>query len=907
MKAAEAANTVEKTSGILLKKIEKVLKSSGKDPSRENIWAAALDVLEASIQKNGEYLHETLWLLNRYIPNTLEDQAVKMLELLQKCAVLTQNQIWMQKDSEKNESETDPEKSVSRGFLALVIRGLCSQAAYEHTECVDGLVDCSAYVTPKIRKKIASVLQRVIRYEHSERESKRTFQRIFRITDAHISAENDQAQKMLVLLAMLAQEISVLGEAPSVLLAAAKIQRKKKDQCAAAISLAAALLAEDPDQDLDVHKEILCDALEKPEHAPDLFECTLEYASQIFRAWRRPAVISAGKKTDMEEYEGSCMELALSAYLKNEVSHHAPEKIPDSSCKAINNLIRSLKQKIFPSYKKVVTAVAHYCLEAKDMRMSKEIELVIGYVGPEKFLKCVREGSFSFWLPMLKAAVHSTELSVFCDKIMPRIYESRKQRDREQEHLALWSCFPSFCRKATDKKRRICGLLEQFGSFLQNPGHREHIALGVHTLVEEARNFLSGNFAVAPEDPEKNEEAAAEKGDFIFAVGRSTFFIEQMLQHTRKDPTESEKLCIRSLLSVADADWLSGYLRDVVSQSFAEHIESHAQGMRPEHDRKETDVPEPEKVFIENALVFEMLAPSLKGCKQLEEGVLKYCVSTRLRTQKAGYRVMLGMVRGGYCPPALADFFLHKNTETVMFSCSRFLRLQVLHEVLRILGKDEGVGLCRLIYEMSKTVKIEGGKNRKVAYDIAAEMAVRFAEDKLGEAFKMALAGIPKSTSEYQSGVISILSTFLFNAKEKVPVDVLDMVVITLDELTSVKVYSTSKAALGFFSVLLMDTPHTDRYLSRVIGCADRIATCYKMKLHENLKVLLRKTLEKRKESKELLTYQLKQLLNHRPQNRTREDDRVFTNPEGKLAIRAPQPPQQKKSSRSKVKRPRRG
>ncbi|OAG31787.1 hypothetical protein NEDG_00262 [Nematocida displodere] len=865
-----------RTASILESKIKAILKAEGKEENSEEMWKGALSVFQAALSTDGEYTEEGIALMNKYAPESLGGHSNQVREVLKKYASLSQSKPWENKD-----------------FYGLMLKTFFTEEAFSDQDCVEKVLELSTSPSPKGRKKALPALRRVIEFEDAQTGESKTFNRLVQMLEALCRTNSEYSGKIISVLTALQQEIVKYGMSTRMLEVAQAIQSRAESASLSAVTFARTLLGCDAKHSLAIHLSILEEALRKEMDTEETFVLLMNYAADIFKRSNLREV--QGLEPFVVAQEGTSLEIALKEAIKAEMERSKPEKLSLNACLAIHALLGALNAKIFPYFKKLVVMVAYYCFTEKDMRISKEVELIIGFIGVERFLKTIKEKEFLFWLPMIKGGVHSTDIEVFQRRFFPEIDRLKKNEDRVTEYEALWACFPSFCRGMKDPSKKLRVILDMCTNYISNPVVRGSICQGIHVLVEDSQRSLS--FEPTP-------EMFQEKMAILKTVGESVELFEKIAFRFKKTPAETERQCIRSMLSVLDEEWKNNYFREILAKSFTEAGELHTGELKPEYARKENDVPENERVFIENAHLLEIVAPALVGNSGVEQGVLKFCVSTHLRTQKMGYKVALGLVESGYAPSTLLDFFMHPTAEQVLFPCTRHIRLQVLYQLLKRHGRNEGTLLCRLVYELVKTVRIDGGKNRKAAFDITEEMAASYSTEMFGEVCKMVVAGVPKGLSEYQAGAITIVTTLIYNGKEKVTEEVLDVVFASLEDLSAEKKYATSKALVGFLSVLLINTPYIDRYLERSLVCLDRIMYHFKMKLHENLKLILRKILEKR-DIPERLSYAQKELLKHRPQNRTEEKERIITGADGKIHVKSQEIIRQKENSnaRKRVKR----
>ncbi|KAI5185632.1 hypothetical protein NEHOM01_0958 [Nematocida homosporus] len=836
---------MEKRIKILENKILSILPTEDQTDSSEAIWKAALSLLKETLCADGGFAEEAIILIFRKSPESLGDHCDEVREILKRYACLTQNKVWASKE-----------------FYSLVLKTVFTEGAYQDLELIDKIVELCTNPSPKIRKRAFPALRRVIEYEDRVSGSSPTFHKLMHMVEAIATTSPEYSGKIISILGNLTQEISKYNLTDRMLGICQAMQVASDTVHAGALAFARSLLASSLGAHLPMHLHLLTSALQKEDISEEDSILVLTYAAEIFKQSNLRTI--QGLDDFILTSEGSEVETLIKQVIKAQIERVKPEKLPIDVCMAIHQLVFALSTRIFPYFKKVIVMIAYYCYTAKDLRMSKEIELIIGNIGVEKFLKTIKEKEFYFWLPMMKASIHSCDLSVFLSRFVPEI-QALRNSDKTTEFEGLWSCFPSFCRNASDSKNSLRTLLTLFLGYTSDPVVRGYICQGLHLLIEEAQRGLAG--ATRPDEIES-------KTKILQVLADSNDLLMKIVFRFRKSPTENERQYIRSMLSIVSNEWQDKYLDTLLVQCFAEEEVPPPAELVPEYTRKENDIPEYEKIFVENAHVLELMTGKLMERGWAVEEILKYCLSTHLRPQKMAYKVTIALIKSGYTPKSLLEFFLSPVAEQVVFLCSRHLRLETIYLLISAQRLQEGEEVCRLVFEMARTVRIEGGKNRKVAYDMAAEIGASFPADKLNEVCKMACAGIPNGTADYQAGAICILTSLIYNGPGKCTTDTLDVIVGILEELTAEKRYAPSKAILGFFSVVFTSTPHIDRYLSKALICIDRIIFHFKSKLHENIKLLLRKILDERN-IYQSLTYPQKDILQHRPQSRVQEKDRV--------------------------------
>lgn len=849
---------VSRKAKIIKNKIQAVVEKQKGTATTEDIWIGALSVLEEALLTDGEYAADAILLMSMYSPESLGDLCNRVREGLKKYASLTEEKVWE-----------------SKIFYSLILKSMFTPEAYADEEVIDRIIDLCMDSSPKVRKRAMPTLRRVIENEKSKNKESHTFLKLVQMVQALSSSSPEYTGRAVSILGNLTQEIVQHNLIEKMITIASNMQGAAEKMCIPAVTFAMTVLKSSLGQYLQEHLQVFESAARKGCSSVEETVILLEYATEILK--QNSVCTTLEKMTPLLQSEGTETESLIRDIIQAEIERAGEEKLPLEVCTAVHSLLYAAGESMFPSLKKIILLLANHCFEKRDIRITKEIELIIGIIGVERFLKTVKNKEFYFWLPMMRAAVHSTDLNVFFTRFIPEIQKLRNT-DRATEYENLWACFPSFCRKAKDEKNVLQMLLDLCINYTNSPLIRGYICQGVHTLVDESMKRLSSG--------ELSPEEVGEYTKRLQTIASSIELFKKIMFRFCKDPTENERMCIRSMLLVIDAKWQIDYFNGIIEKCFI-HGEAFIPSgeLRPELNRKENDVPECERVFIEHAPVFEIVASGLVDNKKVQEGVLKYCLSTHLRTQKMAYKVLLAMIKSGYAPKTLLEFFMHPTADKVLFLCSRYLYLLVLYELIKVHGIVGGETMCKVVFEAIRTIKIEGGRNRKTAFDITEEMAVKYNSEQIEEICKMACAGIPKGLVDYQAGAICFLTTIIYTAGEKVSLDMLDSIFEIIETLSAEKKYATSKALIGYISVLLTTTPHIERYLDRSLICIDRVIFHFKMKMHENLKLLLRKITEKRPDAHKKFTYPQKELLKHRPQNRTEEKERiVFT--DDKIHIR---------------------
>ncbi|KAI5190220.1 ribosomal RNA-processing protein 12 [Nematocida minor] len=844
----------DRTVKILEGKIREIIEKEGKQATNEAMWHGAFDLLKESLDTSGAYVDESLKIASKYAPEQLNERANEVREYLSKLAHLTNEQKWKEKD-----------------FYQLMLKTVFTPEAYTDSDLVDKVIDLCTSTSPKIRKRALPVLRRVIEHENTAAQESKTFNKIVAKVEALSASNVEYSGKIISILGQLQQEIAKYGATERMLEIARAIQEASPKMSIPAITFSEFLLAANPAQYLDKHIFLAEASAHKGCTTAEELSILIKYLIAIFK---NSSVHSFQTGAEFVlDAEGSPLEQMVKDVLKAEMDRSLPNKIDAEVYAVVHELVSTLKSRMFPGFKKVIVLLAQYCFKENDLRVAKDIEIIIGSIGVDKFMKTIKEKEFYFWLPMIKAAVHSTDIEVFVRRFVPEIQALKNAEDKKEIYEALWSCFPSFCRGMKDSSGLLKSLIQQIPLYLNNPAVRGYICQGLSVLVEESQREMVAH-----------PESVPFRTGILKTLSSAVDIFEKILFRFKKDQTENEREAIRSLSKVVDPEWQNKYYSNIINTAFVTVGELHTGELRPNLERKETDVPEPERIFIDNAPVLEVIAGALVGNSTVTEGTLRYIVSTHLRTQKMAYKVLLALVQAGFVSNSLVDFFMDPRTDQVLFHCSRHLRLQVLHTLIKQCGVNDDAVICRLIFEVIRAVRTEGGRNRKVSFDIVNEMAVTYPADKLNAVCKMAAAGIPGGLVDYQAGAIVTLTSFMYHGREKISEEVMDMAFDMMESLSADKKYAVAKASIGLMSTLLIELDQLDKYMERALICVDRIIFHFKMKLHENLKLLLRKIAEKRGTCD--FSHPQKTLLNHRPVNRQEERERIVTDRDGKMRIK---------------------
>jgi hypothetical protein len=203
------------------------------------------------------------------------------------------------------------------------------------------------------------------------------------------------------------------------------------------------------------------------------------------------------------------------------------------------------------------------------------------------------------------------------------------------------------------------------------------------------------------------------------------------------------------------------------------------------------------------------------------------------------------------------------------------------------LGMEEGEFLCGLVSELAVLLKIEGGKNRRLGYDIITEMAGRYSPEKISSIFQMIAAGLVTKKESYISGSIHMATALVYAGREKVVPGAVEAV-LSVIELPAIpkKVHEVGKAVIGFMAVLLMDSPYFSLYAERAFAVLECIPVEGHSKLKDNMSALFRRVSEDRNISHFLTAYQKTFLEKTRARRGERSDTEVFVGREGKIEIR---------------------
>lgn len=845
---------IDRTVQILDGKIREIIEKEGRGSTKEAMWAGAFDLLKESIDTHGSYVNEGLKLANKYAPEQLNEQSNEVRKYLLKLCHLTKGENrWKDKE-----------------FYQLMLKTVFTPEAYADSDIITQVIDLCINPSPKIRKRAIPVLRRIIEHEDTATQKSATFDKIVSAVEGLSSTNTEYSGKIISILSQLQQEIVKYGATEQMLIISKSIQNASDRMSIPAVTFSEFLLSAAPSKYLNIHAEIAELAGGKGCRDSEELVIFLRYITGIFKHSSAES-LRTGNGFILEE-EGSPLEQVIGDVIKTEIDRTLPNKIDSSVLAEIHGLVSVLKSRICPGLRRLVVLLAQYTYKENDKRVEKDIEIVIGNIGVDRFMESIKEREFYFWLPMIRASVHSTDIEVFMRRFIPEINYQKKRNDKTV-YEALWSCFPSFCRGMRDEGNLFGELVAQLPSHLTNTSVRGNIAQGLAVLTDESYRAM-----------ETQPETAVYRMHILKIISSSVDLFETLLYRFKKDQTEKERDAIKSLIKVVDQTWQNKYYTSIIDRAFNLSRGMCTGELKPELTRKETDVPEEERVFIDNAPILETVAPLLIGNTVVTEGILRYILSTHLRTQKMAYKVLYAMIHAGYAPASLIDFFMDLRTDQVLFHCSRHLRLQVFHALVKKCGPVDSSVMCRLVFEIIRAVRTEGGRNRKVAFDAVTEIALNYSADHLNEIGKMAAAGIPNGQVDYQAGGIAVLTSIVYHGKEKISPDVLDMVFDTMEALSTQKKYAVAKASIGLISVLLIELGHFDAYLERALVCLDRIIFHFKMKLHENLKLVLRKIIEK-KGAGALSQPQLT-LLSHRPVNRQEEKERIVTDSDGKMRIK---------------------
>ncbi|KAH9385515.1 uncharacterized protein NEMAJ01_0411 [Nematocida major] len=844
----------DRTVKILEGKIKEVIEKGKQEATKEAMWLGAFDLLKESLNSTGMYAEESLVLANKYAPETLGESANEVRECLTRMAHASKDKAWE-----------------NRGFCQLMLKTVFTPEAYADADLVDRVIDQCTCKMPKSRKRALSVLRRIVEHENTTYGESKTFDKIIKTVEALADKDIEYAGRIISILGQLKQEIAMYNSTEKMLRIVQRMQAASPNASIPVLTFAESLLLDAPLQHIDLHVALIESAAGKGCQTSESLSILLKYLALVAKS-SSVRSMQTGEPFFVEA-EGSSFELSIKELVSEAIEKAKPARIDVSLCEAVHSLMVALNERAFPAFKRVVLVLAQYCFNEKDLRMAKCVELMIGAIGLDQFMKAVKEHEFFFWLPMIRSGVHSEDIEVFMRRFMPEISVTCRT-EKKAEYEALWACFPSFCRGMKDERGLFGKLMEKLPFHLSNPSVRGYISQGISVLVEESYREM-----------ERNPSAIPFRTALLSTLSNAIDLFERLLQKFKLEQTENDREGLRSLIKVLDADWLRKYYAEIVESAFLQTEEMYSGELRPDLNRKETDVPEHERVFINNAPLLEVSAHMFVGNAQVTMGVLKYVMSTHLRTQKMAYKVLLGLIHGGFCPASLIDFFMDPRADAVLFQCSRHLKLQVMHELVKKHNVQEGPVMCRLLFEIIRAVRTEGGRNRKVAFDITNEIAVAYPAPVFAEICKMAAAGIPSGNSDYQAGGIVVLSSLFYQGRDNVTVEILDMAFDIVDRLSTEKKYAVAKGSIGFLSVLLIELGHMDRYLEKALVCLDRIIFHFKAKLHENIKLILRKIVERRGVS--VLTCPQSALLDYKiGRSRHTEEERIVTDASGKMRIK---------------------
>ncbi|KAI5159594.1 hypothetical protein NEAUS03_0425 [Nematocida ausubeli] len=841
----------DRMANILEERIKGALQKKGVEPTQQEMWLASFDLLRESVETKGVYVEESLKIASKYAPEQLGEQADAVRVCLSKIAYSTGGKSWGDK-----------------GFVQLMLKTVFTPEAFADQDLIGRVIDQCMEKSPKTRKRAIPVLRRVIQHEDSTTGESKTFLKLVAEVEMLVKVNQTHSGRMVSILSQLMQEIIKYGVAEKMLHIALWLQKESRIASVQAITFSDTLLKANPQQFLHMHLAVAEDAAGKGCGSQEDLLILLSYAADIMRN-------SAGLslQTGCEfiiQSEESAIEESIKELIKKEIGNS--KRMPQPVCEAVHNLLLALKGRV-ALFSKLIVVLAQYCFNEKDMRINKSIELIIGNIGVDKFMSTIKEREFIFWLPMIKSAVHSTDIEVFVRRFMPEI-EAEKRKEDKTDYEAFWSCFPSFCRGMKDSNGVFAHLMRQMPYFMSSPAVSGYISQGITILIEEAHRDMGADAATI-----------TLKTNILKTFSIAIDLFERLVLRFKQNPTDNEREAIRSLTKVLDGAWQRRYYADIISRAFVFSGEFFTGEIKPDIKRKENDVPETERVFIENAPILEIVAHNYTQDAKFTEGVLRYVVSTHLRTQKMGYKVLHALIQGGFCPRSLCDFFMDQRTDDVLFQCSRHLRILVIYEIIKRHNIQEGPLLCRAVFEIVRTVRTEGGRNRKAAFDIINEMSATYPAAVLDEVCKMVMAGIPTGLVDYQAGGIAILSSLLYQGKESLSAEVVEMAVQIVESLSAENKYAVGKASIGMLSVVLIEMDLIDKYLSRALVCIDRIIFHFKMKLGENIKLILRKIIEKKGSS--ILSVPQKELVNYKAAgHRQEEEQRIVTDADGKMRIK---------------------
>ncbi|KAI5167463.1 hypothetical protein NEIRO02_1985 [Nematocida sp. AWRm79] len=843
----------DRMTNILEERIKSALEKKGKEVTPQEMWLASFDLLKETVETMGPYTEECLKISCKYAPEQLGDLANPVRMCLNKISHSTNGNSWSDK-----------------GFFTLMLKTVCTPEAYTDQSIIDNIIVLCTVKSPKIRKRAIPVLRRIIIHEESSDTTggkSITFSKLVMTVEKLSEVNLEHSGRVISILNQFMREITKYGMTESMLNIAVNLQKESKSVSVQAITFAEAILKAVPQELLSTHLMIVEDALSKGSDKEDEICILINYVSDVMRA---SAGVSLQMGCEFIVSENSAVEEGIKEIIKEHIAKN--KKITQAVYESVHNLLLSLKGRI-SLFTKLIVVLAQYCYNEEDVRMNKSIELIIGNIGVDRFMWSVKEREFFYWLPMIKSAVHSTDIEVFIRRFMPEI-EVEKRNEDSTQYEALWSCFPSFCRGMKDSNGVFSHFVRQLPFFLSNNSVTGYIAQGITILIEEAHRNIGA-------DP----ETITLKTNILKTFSIAIDLFERLVLKFKQTQAENEREALRSFTKVLDSAWQRKYYTNIIDTAFVFTGEFFSGELKPEINRKENDVPAPEKVFIENAPLLEIVAHQYVKDAKFTEGVLRYVISTHLRTQKMGYKVLLALVQSGFCPKSLCDFFLDQRTDDVLFQCSRHLRLSVMYEILKRHNITEGVPLCRLIFEMARAVRTEGGRNRSVSFDIINEMAATYSPGVLDEVAKMIMAGIPGKPVDYQAGAIAILSSLFYQGREKVSIEVVEMAMGIIENLSAENKYAVGKASIGFLSIVLIEMDQINKYLTRALVCLDRIIFHFKLKLSENLKLILRKIVEKKGAS--VLTPPQTELIKQRSSAyKQEEEQRIVVDGDGKMRIK---------------------
>lgn len=841
---------LERKAALIDSKIRGALAQEGREATKENLWKGALSVFAASANRDGRYLGELLHLLNANCPEELGGQCVRIKDLLLRCEQLY------------------PEKGLreDKDFYTLLLKTGASEAVLEDQEYIGKVMDLLLHSSPKARKRAVPTMRKIISRERGAGPgaTSRSFDRLLSIAERFVETEEGSHAKMVSVLGNFHQEIAeLLQEERACRMARQIVDAGEGRGVVAALYFLGALLRSSAGHapDLYRHLDIANACAEQGVASDDAGPSALlvDYYAEIFKRSASASLLHPGGEF-LVSSEGSETERVLGDYMQLVLGK---ETTLDQH-QSIKRLLGSLRGRIFPCFKKLVGALASSCRSKKDPHLEKEIEVVIGEVGPEKFMKAINNQDFLHWLPMMRAGINNSDVGVFCRRFLPEIQKARSNPRQRSAYEQLWGCFPSFCRRMQDSEGVLSAVLDEALKGISDKAVRGPLSHGVQILVEEA---LGAELHVARGEGSARHIAAL--------AGRADLF-EAIAFHHARSPGDNEKLALGSLLKVLDAEWQDRYFAGIIGKAFP--------GMDAGENPGSAEI---EKEFVRHAQILQLAPRRLIGNELAEAGVLRYCLSAQLKAQRAGYKLLLCMAREGYGGQSLLDFLTHADARSAMFPCARHYRVEILYVLLRRLGQESGVAMCQLVCEVVALLKEEGGKNRKTGYDIVTDMAGRYPTPVLDEMCKMAVAGIPSGDAPFSAGCVHLASALLFAAKERVSPAAVDCVFDACEALTNKKAYQIGKALVGFFAVLLADTPYRDRYIERSFRCLDTLLFHYKAQLKNNLRTLFRRVSERRDVAQYLSPHQ-KDFFKSRGRRFAEEKEsrlRVVTRGDGRIEV----------------------